>query len=155
MNFSCVGAFAVWAISENSGASCVQATTQASSLSDSWKLPTSLRHSSVCIWIDCVSLSAAPSALASSAMVLLQLQIFSARSSSAMSSLVFAIGGFRRPRFRLGLALRLFGRLGQRVDGGRLRLGRLLGGLARFDLAPRTARGEIFLVVRDHRALPP
>jgi len=31
MNFSCVGEFAVWAISENSGASCVQATTQASS----------------------------------------------------------------------------------------------------------------------------
>src|SRR6266478_9109485 len=85
MNFSCVGEFAVWAISENSGASCVQATTQASSLSDSWKLPTSLRHSSVCIWIGCLSLSAAPSALASSAMVLLQLQIFSARSSSVRS----------------------------------------------------------------------
>src|SRR5438876_2885806 len=121
MNFSCVGAFAVWAISENSGASCVQATTQASSLSDSWKLPTSLRHSSACIRIGCVSLSAAPSALASSAMVLLQLQIFSARSSSVMSSLAFALGGLRRRRFRLGLALRLFGRLGQRLDGGRLR----------------------------------
>src|SRR6267378_1163456 len=101
MNFSCVGAFAVWAISENSGASCVQATTQASSLSDSWKLPTSLRHSSVCIWIGCL--------------------ILSARSSSVMSSLVFAFGGLRRRRFLLGLALRLFGRLGQRLDGGRVR----------------------------------
>src|SRR3989475_11164812 len=121
MNFSCVGEFAVWAISENSGASCVQATTQASSLSDSRKLPTSLRHSSVCTWIGCLSLSAAPSALASSAMVLLQLQTFSVRSSSDISGFVFSFGGRRGRRFRLGLALRFFGPLGQRLDGGRRR----------------------------------
>src|SRR6266704_3704955 len=136
MNFSCVGEFAVWAISENSGASCVQATTQASSLSDSWKLPTSLRHSSVCIWIGRLSWSAAARALASSAMVLLQLQIFSVRSSSGMSGLVFRFGGQCGRRFRLRLALRpgLLVQLGRRLRDGLLR---------------RTSRVLLLLVVEE------
>src|SRR5258708_14012329 len=123
MNLSPVAAPASRASSEKSGASCVQATTQASPFSDSWKLPTSLRHSSVCIWSGCLSLSAAASALASSAMVLLQLQTFSAWSSSDISGFVFLFGGLRRRRFRLGLALRFFGRLGRRVGGRLLRPG--------------------------------
>src|SRR5258706_513752 len=126
MNFSCVGEFAVWAISEHSGSSCGQATTQASSLSDSWKLPTSVRHSSVCIRSGCLSLRAAASALASSAMVLLQLQTFSERSSSDISGLVFLFGGLGRGHFRLRLALRLFGHLRWRFGRGLLRLGPLV-----------------------------
>src|SRR5260370_35109440 len=124
MNCSCVGEFAVWAISENSGASCVQATTQASSLSDSWKVPTSLRPSSVCIRSGCLSLRAAASALASSAMVLLQLQTFSERSSSDISGPVFLFGRPGRRRFRPGLDLRFRCRLGRGFGGGLLRLRR-------------------------------
>src|SRR5258708_28775817 len=122
MNLSPVAAPASRASSEKSGASCVQATTQASPLSDSWKLPTALRHSSVCICSGCLSLSAAASALASSAMVLLQLQTFNERSSSDISGLVFLFGRFGRRRFRLCLALRLFGRLGRRLGRGLLPL---------------------------------
>src|ERR1700716_3360277 len=123
MNLSPVAAPASRASSEKSGASCVQATMQASSLSDSWKLPTSLRHSSVCIGSGCLSLSAEASALGSSAMVLLQLQTFSVRSSSDISGLVLLFGGRDGRGFRRGLALRFCCRLGQRLGGRRLRLG--------------------------------
>src|SRR5262245_39990016 len=101
-NSSAVRDFADSASSVNSGASWVHATTQASSFSASWKLATSLRHSSVCIWIGRPSLSALCSALASSAIILLQLQIFSVRSSRAISGLFLGLG--------FGLRLRSLGR---------------------------------------------